>query len=134
MTKIQHERYGFSITSDKSFDQAVTSVKETLKTHGFGVLSEIDIAATLKQKLGLEREPYVILGACNPQFAYEALQAEEQLGLLLPCNVTVRRKNGATLISAIDARTMMSVVENDELATVADEVNTLLRAAIGEAA
>ncbi|HVS45234.1 MAG TPA: DUF302 domain-containing protein [Verrucomicrobiae bacterium] len=134
MAQIEHERYGFSVESPKSFDQAVASVKETLKKQGFGILSEIDVAATLKQKLDVEREPYLILGACNPQFAHEALQTEEQLGLLLPCNVTIRRKDGKTLISAIDARTMMSVVENNKLTEVAGEVNTRLQAAIGEAA
>ena len=134
MAPIEHERYGFSIESSKSFDQAVTSVREALKRHGFGVLSEIDVAATLKQKLDVDREAYVILGACNPQFAHQGLQVEEQLGLLLPCNVTVRRKDGKTLISAIDARTMMSVVENDTLSEIAEEVNTGLRSAIEEAA
>ncbi len=134
MAHIVHERYGFSIESAKPFDQAVASVTETLKKQGFGVLSEIDVAATLKQKLGVEREPYLILGACNPQFAHEALQMEEQLGLLLPCNVTVRRKDGKTFISAINAHTMMSVVGNDRLGGVAEEVNSRLLAAIGEAA
>ncbi|GAC1358458.1 MAG: DUF302 domain-containing protein [Vulcanimicrobiaceae bacterium] len=105
-----------------------------MKKQGFGILSEIDVAGTLKQKLGVDREPYLILGACNPQFAHEALQAEEQLGLLLPCNVTVRRKDGKTLISAINAHTMMSVVENDKLGDIADDVNARLQAAIDEAA
>ncbi len=134
MVRIEHERYGFSVESKKPFEQAVASVKEALKKQGFGVLSEIDVAATLKQKLGVDRDPYLILGACNPQFAHDALQAEEQLGLLLPCNVTVRRKDGKTLISAIDARAMMSVVDNESLGDVTEEVNARLQSAIGNAA
>ncbi len=134
MDRVEHEKYGFSIESKKSFEQAVVSVKEALKKQGFGVLSEIDVAATLKQKLGVDRDAYLILGACNPQFAHDALQVEEQLGLLLPCNVTVRRKDGKTLISAIDARAMMSVVDNKNLGGVAEEVNARLQAALGDAA
>ena len=134
MDRVEHEKYGFSIESKKSFEQAVASVKKALKKQGFGVLSEIDVAATLKQKLGVDRDAYLILGACNPQFAHDALQVEEQLGLLLPCNVIVRRKDGKTLISAIDARAMMSVVDNKNLGGVAEEVNGRLQAAIGDAA
>ena len=134
MPEVEQERYGFSIESAHSYDDAIVRVKEALKEQGFGILCEIDVAKTLKEKLGVGREPYIILGACNPRFAHEALSVEEQLGLLLPCNVTVRRKNNKTLISAIDAGVMMAVVDNTALANVAEEVNVSLRAALNHAA
>jgi len=134
MAQVEKERYGFSVGSEHTYEEAIARVKETLKEQGFGILSEIDVSKTLKEKLGVNFEPYVILGACNPQFAHDALSAEEQLGLLLPCNVTVRRKNNMTLISAIDAATMMSVVENESLSRVAEEVNSRLKTAIANAA
>lgn len=115
-------------------DDVVSRVKASLKEQGFGILSEIDVAKTLKEKLNVDRDAYLILGACNPQFAHEALAIEEQLGLLLPCNVTVRRKDGKTLISAIDARAMMAVVDSAALNRVAEEVNTRLQLAIFDAA
>lgn len=134
MPEVEQERYGFSIESAHAYDEAIIRVKEALKEQGFGILSEIDVAKTLKEKLGVDRDPYIILGACNPHFAHAALLAEEQLGLLLPCNVTVRRKNGTTIISAIDARAMMAVVENGALGNVAEEVNANLRTALKNAA
>ncbi len=134
MATINSERYGFTVQSEHAFDEAVARVKASLKEQGFGVLSEIDIAKTLKEKLNVDRDAYLILGACNPQFAHEALAIEEQLGLLLPCNVTVRRKDGKTLISAIDAKAMMAVVDSAALNRVAEEVNTRLQRAISDAA
>ena len=134
MSTVDHERYGFSVQTERAYDDAVLRVKASLKEQGFGILSEIDVAKTLKEKLDVDRDAYLILGACNPQFAHEALAIEEQLGLLLPCNVTVRRKDGKTLISAIDARAMMAVVDNAALNRVAEEVNTRLQLAISEAA
>ncbi len=134
MSAVDHERYGFSVQSERGYDDAVSRVKASLKEQGFGILSEIDVAKTLKEKLDVDRDAYLILGACNPQFAHEALGIEEQLGLLLPCNVTVRRKDGKTLISAIDARAMMAVVDSAALNRVAEEVNARLQLAISEAA
>ncbi len=134
MTTINSERYGFTVQSEYPYNEAVARVKASLKEQGFGILSEIDVAKTLKEKLNVDRDAYLILGACNPQFAHEALAIEEQLGLLLPCNVTVRRKDSKTLISAIDAKAMMSVVDSAALNRVAEEVNTRLQLAISDAA
>ena len=134
MATINSERYGFTVRSEYPYDEAVTRVKESLKKQGFGVLSEIDVAKTLKEKLNVDRDAYLILGACNPQFAHEALAIEEQLGLLLPCNVTVRRTEGRTLISAINAKAIMAVVDSAALNKVAEEVNTRLQLAISDAA
>ncbi len=134
MSAVDHERYGFSVQTERTYDDAVLRVKASLKEQGFGILSEIDVAKTLKEKLDVDRDAYLILGACNPQFAHEALAIEEQLGLLLPCNVTVRRKDGKTLISAINARAMMAVVDSAALNSVAEEVNTRLQLAISDAA
>ncbi|RMG92121.1 MAG: DUF302 domain-containing protein [Zetaproteobacteria bacterium] len=111
-----------------SAEQAVT---DALKAVGFGVLTRIDVAETLKKKLGLERRPYVILGACNPKIASRALETEEELGLLLPCNVIVYQDaDGQTKVSAIDPAAMLSVVRNTDLDPVADEVGSLLRQAL----
>ena len=133
MSAVDRERYGFSVQTERAYDDAVSRVKASLKEQGFGILSEIDVAKTLKEKLNVDRDAYLILGACNPRFAHEALAIEEQLGLLLPCNVTVRRKDGKTLISAIDARAMMAVVDSPALNKVAEEVNTRLQLAISDA-
>jgi uncharacterized protein (DUF302 family) len=123
--------YGYSRTVDLPLEDAIDKVTGSLGDQGFGVLTTIDVKATLKKKLDIDRRPYVILGACNPQFAHQALEMEEQLGLLLPCNVVVyEAEDGGTVIAAIDAHAMMSVVENDALDGVASEVNPRLRAAI----
>jgi uncharacterized protein (DUF302 family) len=111
--------------SDKTtlpFEEAVERVREERKAEGFGVLCEIDVRSTLKQKLGVEREPYMILGACNPPLAHEALEAEPELGALLPCNVIVYRRHGETHISAVDAERMLSIVGNGRLAPIAADV------------
>lgn len=118
--------YGKSVTTSLSFDEAIEAAKSRLRDEGFGVLCEIDVGKTLREKLGAEFRPYRILGACNPNFAFEALQAEPQLGLLLPCNVVVQRLSGATVVSAIDARALLSVVGNPALLDVADDVNVRL--------
>jgi len=104
------------------FDQAVQRVREELKSEGFGVLCEIDVQATLKEKLGVNGEPYTILGACNPPLAHQALAAEPDLGVLLPCNVIVYQRDGDTHISAIDAERMLSIVGNEQLAPIAADV------------
>ena len=110
--------------------EAVERVREELKVEGFGVLTEIDVQATLKEKLDIEVEPYVILGACNPPLAHQALQAEPDLGVLLPCNVVVYERNGFTHVSAVDAERMLSIVENDQLADVAEDVRARLGAVV----
>ena len=101
-----------------------------LTAEGFGVLCEIDVQATLKQKLGVDREPYLILGACNPALAHRALEAEPELGVLLPCNVVIYQEDGQTRIAAVDAEQMLSIVGNDELAPTATEVRRRLAAVV----
>jgi uncharacterized protein (DUF302 family) len=118
--------YTLSTTTDQSFADTVERVRDELKAEGFGVLSEIDVQATLRAKLGVEEEPYLILGACNPPLAHQALSAEPELGTLLPCNVVVYQRDGETHISAIDAERMLSIVGNDGLAPVAAEVRAKL--------
>ena len=122
--------YGFSKTVKLSFDQAVEKTKEALKAQGFGVLSEIAIHKALKEKLNVDYDRYVILGACNPHLAYQALQAEPQLGLLLPCNVTVRERGDGAEVSMVDAHKMLSIVGNDALKPVADDANQRLQKAL----
>jgi uncharacterized protein (DUF302 family) len=127
---------GYTLTTVTSapFDEAVGRVREELADEGFGVLCEIDVQATLRDRLGVERQPYVILGACNPPLAHRALDTEPDLGTLLPCNVAVYRADGETHISAIDAERMLSLVENEELAPVAAEVRARLAKVVERAA
>jgi uncharacterized protein (DUF302 family) len=115
-----------SATTELPFTQALERVRDELKSEGFGVLCEIDVQATLREKLGVEQEPYTILGACNPPLAHQALSAEPELGTLLPCNVVVYQREGETHISAIDAERMLSIVGNDELAPIAAQVREKL--------
>jgi uncharacterized protein (DUF302 family) len=105
-------------TTSSQFDEAVAPVSVGLAAQGFGVLCEIDVQATLNQKLGAEREPYLILGACNPRLAHAALEADPELDVLLPCNVVVYAEAGVTHVEAVDAEPMLSIVGNDELAEV----------------
>jgi uncharacterized protein (DUF302 family) len=118
--------YTLSTSSELDHAAAVEHVRDELKAEGFGVLCEIDVQATLKDKLGVDGEPYVILGACNPPLAHQALDAEPELGALLPCNVVVYRRDDTTHIAAIDAERMLSIVGNDELAPVAAQVRDKL--------
>jgi uncharacterized protein (DUF302 family) len=118
--------YGRSVAVDLPFARAIDAAKDALKDEGFGVLCEIDVAKTLKEKIAAAVEPYVILGACNPNLAYQALQREPNLGLLLPCSVVVRQFNGSTIVSAIDAQKMLSIAGNSDLEAVAHEVNRRL--------
>src|SRR5215831_7252035 len=118
--------YTLTATTSASFAEAVDHVRAELKEEGFGVLCEIDVQATLREKLGAETEPYVILGACNPPLAHQALAAEAELGALLPCNVVVYERDGETHISAIDAERMLSIVGNDDLAPIATTVRNKL--------
>jgi uncharacterized protein (DUF302 family) len=126
--------YTLTAVTDLPFDRAVERVREELAAEGFGVLCEIDVRATLREKLGVEREPYVILGACNPPLAHRALEVEPDLGTLLPCNVVVYRSEDETRISAIDADRMLSIVGNDELGPVAAEVRAKLARVVERAA
>ncbi len=124
-------KYYFGKTVELSFDDAIVRVTEELKKEGFGVLTEIDMQATLKKKLDVDFRPYKILGACNPPFAYKALQAEQNIGLLLPCNVIVQDAgNGKTEIAAIDPLVSMSRVENPALEPVAMEIKAKLQRVI----
>jgi uncharacterized protein (DUF302 family) len=126
--RMQEEHYGFGCILAGPVDEAVRKTTEALKDEGFGVLTTIDVQATLKNKLGVERTPYIILGACNPNLAHRALQAEPELGLLLPCNVIVYEEEGGTSrISIIDPKQMMGMVQNDELTAVAEEAEERLR-------
>ena len=118
--------YALTGTTALSFDEAVARARTELKAEGFGVLCEIDVQATLQEKLGVDSERYLILGACNPPLAHQALQAEPDIGVLLPCNVVVYERGGETHVSAIDAERMLSIVDRDDLAPVAAEVRTRL--------
>lgn len=119
--------YGHEVTIDLPVDAAIERVKALLKEQGFGILGEIDVNATLREKLGVEFRPYRILGACNPVLAHRALGQEPQLGLLLPCNVVVQELDGRTVVSTVDARSLLGVVGNPALLATADEVNARLR-------
>lgn len=121
--------YYFSKTiGNAPFEEAVIKVTEALKDEGFGVLTEIDIKATLKEKLDVDFRNYKILGACNPPFAYKALQAEEHIGLMLPCNVVVQEKEGGEIeVSAVDPMASMQAVKNEELGEVSGMVKLKLQ-------
>ena len=119
--------YGIRKTLSCSYEEALPKVREALSKQGFGVLTEIDVKATLKKKLDVDFNKYVILGACNPSLAYGTLQAETEIGLLLPCNVIVYEdKNQQTVVSAIDPVKMMEIVGNPELEANAKEVKGML--------
>ena len=119
--------YGFSKEVPLSYDEAIEKVTEELKKEGFGVLTTIDVKDTLKKKLDVDFNRYVILGACNPPFAYKALQAEEQIGLLLPCNVIVYEKEGKTIVGVFDPMSMTKIVENEALKSIAEDVAARLQ-------
>lgn len=120
-------KYSFGKTVELRYEQAIERVTEELAKEGFGVLTEIDVAATLKKKLGKEMPPYMILGACNPQFAHRALEAEPQIGALLPCNVVVRQDRAAsTIVEIMDPRAVLTLVERPEIAEIAGEVRERL--------
>ena len=120
--------YGQHITISGPFASAVEKVITALKSEGFGVLSDIDIQKAMKEKLGVEMPEYRILGACNPPLAHRALQAEPEIGLLLPCNVTVReREDGKVSVGFLDPQTMVQMTSNPEVAKVADDAGERLR-------
>lgn len=123
--------YHITKITEGNFNETLEKVVEALKDVGFGVITEINLKEKLKEKLDVDYKQYVILGACNPGFAYEAIQMEEELGVLLPCNVVViDRDDGRVQVSAIDAAKMMSVVGNAELEKVAETVNERLKQAL----
>lgn len=123
--------YYFSKTVDLTQEEAIAKVTAELKKDGFGILTEIDVKETLKKKLDVDFRNYMILGACNPPFAYEALKSEKLIGLMLPCNVVVQEAdNGKTEVSAIDPLASMQAVENPELGKVAEQIRSKLEAVI----
>jgi len=123
--------YYFNKILDVPFDQAIDTVTEELKKEGFGILTEIDVKATLKKKLDVDFRNYKILGACNPPFAYKALQSEDKIGLMLPCNVIVQElPNNKIEVAAVDPVASMAGVENSSLGSVADEVRKKLERVI----
>lgn len=124
--------YGITVTTDAPFGRAVELIREALARHGFGVLTEIDLRATMAAKLGEQIEDYVILGACNPPLAHAALTADRQIGLLLPCNVVVRAGDGHTIVEALNPLTMVAVSGAEAMRPVAAEAAGRLRAALAE--
>ena len=125
--------YYFSKTIQASFDEAIVRATESLKTEGFGVLTEIKIHDKLKEKLGVDFQRYTILGACNPAFAYKALQAENKIGTMLPCNVIVQDLgNGKIEVAAVNPIESMKAIENPELGSVANQVTEMLKRVIDQ--
>ncbi|WP_439657875.1 DUF302 domain-containing protein [Lentzea sp. HUAS TT2] len=123
-------KYDLTITLDLPYDDAVPAVRAALKEQGFGVLTEIDVRATLREKLGADVEPYVILGACNPPLAHRALEVDRTIGLLLPCNVVVRADGDGSLVQALDPALMAEVPQREELGPIAEEAGKRIRAAL----
>ena len=120
--------YHFSRVVDLGFDAAIDATKQALQRQGFGVLTEIDVKQTLKNKLDVDFRPYRILGACNPKMAYQALQAENKIGTMLPCNVIVQvRDDGKTEVSAVDPIASMAAIDNQQLGGIATQVRDMLR-------
>lgn len=120
--------YGFSVTVAETFDGAIEKVTEALKTEGFGILTEIDVKATLKAKIGVDRRPYTILGACNPHLANEAINAEPDIGLLLPCNVIVREEQDETItVVFMDPEAVLTLADKPEVQVLAKQVREKLQ-------
>lgn len=123
--------YHFSKSIDRPFEQAIEDLTQALQSEGFGVLTTIDVKATLKKKLDVDFPPYTILGACNPKYAYRALQAENKIGTMLPCNVILRQTDdGGVEISAVDPIASMAAIDNPDLAEIALTVQGLLKKVI----
>ena len=121
----------YETETDLPFDQAVQSCRDALAREGFGVLTEIDVQATLKKKLDVDRDPYLILGACHPPSAHRALTAVPEVGVLLPCNVTVSRENGKTVVRAMNPKAALGILNNPALDDVACEVAAALKRVVG---
>jgi uncharacterized protein (DUF302 family) len=125
---MEQTNYGFTKIVNLGYEETIEKVTEELKKEGFGVLTEIDVKATLKKKLDVDFKPYKILGACNPQFAHKALQVEEQIGLLLPCNVIVYvNDNNATVVATINPIVSMQAVKNEKLGEIAETIQSKLK-------
>lgn len=124
--------YYFARTLGTSFEDVISRVTEALKSEGFGILTEIDVQATLKKKLDVDFQPYRILGACNPPFAYRALQAEDKIGTMLPCNVVVQQTESGVEVAAVDPLASMAAVDNPDLAEIAGEVRNRLKKVIDQ--
>ena len=122
--------YGLQTVVTLPFEEAVQRTKDALKGEGFGVLTEIDVQKTLKDKLGVAFEPYIILGACNPPLAHRSLQAEHDLGLLLPCNVIVHQHGDEAVVAAADPRAMLGIVGNEAVQSIAEEARARLERAL----
>lgn len=123
--------YHYSKTVARPFDKAVEDTTAALQSEGFGVLTTIDVKATLKKKLDVDFRPYTILGACNPGYAHKALQAEDKIGTMLPCNVVLQQKNGGKVeISAVDPAASMGAIDNPALGEIAGKVRESLRAVV----
>ncbi len=123
--------YYFNKILQTDFDQAIIKVTEALKTEGFGIITQIDMQAKLKEKLGVDFKQYTILGACNPAFAYKALQAEEKIGTMLPCNlVVIDREDGTTEVVAVHPKASMMAIQNAAMEPLADEVTVKIKRVI----
>jgi uncharacterized protein (DUF302 family) len=123
--------YYFAKTIDATFDEAIQRTTTALKEEGFGILTEIDVQSTLKEKLDVDFQPYKILGACNPPFAHKALQAENKIGTMLPCNVIVQDMGGGKIeVAVVDPHASMQAIENPALAGIAGEVRAKLQAVV----
>jgi len=128
---MEKTQYGFRKTVKLSYEEAIEKVTQALKEEGFGILTQIDVKDTLKKKLNVDFRKYIILGACNPPFAYQSLQAETEIGLLLPCNVIVYEDNsGNAVVSAIDPESAMSMIDNTKLKEIAAQVGNKLKKVI----
>jgi len=122
--------YGITVRTALPFAEAAARLRDALKEQGFGVLTEIDVQATLREKLGQQMGEYLILGACNPPLAHQALATDISIGLLLPCNVVVRAADGQTVVEALDPQTMVAVTGEPSLKPIAEEAASMLRAAL----
>ncbi len=122
--------YGISRTIDRPFDEVSSDVRTALTEHGFGIVSEIDMQATLRNKIGVEIDPQIILGACNPGYAHRSLQIEPSIGLLLPCNVVIRKTEAGTVVEMINPEMLVQITDNPEMKQIADEVTENLAAAL----
>lgn len=127
-------RYSYTVEMGGDFDEAEERIREALRDHGFGVLTEIDVKEVLSEKLGVETDRYKILGACNPEYSHRAMEMERELGVLLPCNVIVYEDEGAVKAAAVRANALLSVVDNPDLDPVADRVDEELGSALDAAA
>jgi len=129
---VEQTAYGFGKKVDLPYEQAIERTKAALKTQGFGVLTEIDVAKTMKEKLDVDFQPYIILGACNPPLAHKALTAELEIGLLLPCNVIVHQEGSGSRVMAMDPEAALGIVQNPVLVEVAAEAKARLQRALEE--